>query len=246
MEVNLVDSNRVLIGISTMEFARRADFYDYLNMVEKPVGTGVTAVHGQSPARARNLIIQQALENDFTHILFVDDDCFLPKDIISRLIKHDVDIVTGLYLMRNYPHKPIIFDYADELGRCRNQFLLDGLTGLVPIVACGLGACLIKTDVFKRIKYAGLLENGVANVDCHVTLGELEPDQWCDDIALFHRARKAGCKLYVDLDCPVGHVTSATVWPIYKDGKWYTTYHTNGTGQVTVPTVIPEEYLVKQ
>src|SRR5215475_917282 len=147
-----MDNPKVLIRVPTCEVARRADFYDYYNALEKPVGTGCTFSHGQSPARNRNLMIQQALKHDFTHILFLDDDVVFQPDLLKRLLAHDVDLVTGLYLMRNFPHRPIIFKKTNEKGECYHQYLTEDMKGLIEIVACGLGACLIKTSVFKSMK----------------------------------------------------------------------------------------------
>ena len=234
----------VLIGIRTQEFARRADFYDYINLIDKPIGTGVTYTHGQSPAKGANLIIQQALDRSFSHVLFIDDDCLVKPDIIKRLMEHDKDIVTGLYLTRHYPHKPIIFDEQRPDGRCLWSFLTDGKKGLIEIVACGLGAVLVKTNVFRRIKELELVEPVSMGCDSYVTLGELEKDNWCDDLSLWQRARRAGFKLYCDLDCLVGHVASCAVWPHQVDGKWFTVYNTNGEGIVSFPAIVPQSELV--
>lgn len=220
---------KVAIAIPTQEFARRADFYDYFNTIDKPAGTIVTSAHGQSPARNRNIMIRMALEHEATHIFFLDDDCFVKPDIIHRLLAHDVDIVGGLYLMRNFPHLPIMFDEAFDDGRCRFAFLNEGRQGLAECVNMGLGAALIKTNVFRTMP------------DPWVTLGECEPDHWCDDIAFFNRARKAGFKIHVDLEVPVGHVVSAVIWPNRDNttGKWYTVYNTGGQEAFQVDQRVP-------
>lgn len=144
--------NKILIAVPTAEMARRADFYDYFNAIDKPIGTVITFSHGQSPARNRNIIIDGALKHECTHILFLDDDVAVQRDVLTRLLAHDKDIVGGLYLMRSYPHTPILFDYADDQGRCRTHYLKDGECGLIEVVAMGLGCCLIKTDVFKNME----------------------------------------------------------------------------------------------
>jgi len=211
-----------------MEFARQAEFYDHFDVIQKPEGTLVTRAHGQSPARNRNLAIKMALEHEATHILFIDDDTIMQPDILTRLLAHDVDIVTGLYLMRNFPHQPIIFDMADELGRCIHHFPNKDSKGLVEIVACGLGACLIKIEVFKAME------------EPWVRLGELEADHWCDDLGFFRRARAAGFKLYCDLDCHVQHFASVKIGPARDaEGNWLVAYDTNGTGKVTFPQPSP-------
>lgn len=218
---------KILVGVPTAEYARRADFYDYFNMLEKPAGTLVTLAHGQSPARNRNLIIQQAITNNCTHIMFLDDDVAFRPDLMMKLLAHDVDIVTGLYLMRHYPHQPIIFEEAHEDGRCRHRFLTPGTAGLIPIVACGLGACLIKTKVFHELEQPW------------IRLGELEKDHWCDDIGFFRRVREKGFDIWCDTHQLVGHFASVTVWPNRVKGVWYSTYDSNGKGQATIPQVYP-------
>jgi hypothetical protein len=79
---------KVLIAVPTLEYARRADFYDYINMIDKNIPNcevGQTFAHGQSPARNRNTMIEIALKNNFTHMLFLDDDVVPRPDIIKKL-----------------------------------------------------------------------------------------------------------------------------------------------------------------
>jgi GT2 family glycosyltransferase len=219
--------NRVMIGVPTSGFSRNDEFYDHFNMLEKPEGTICTFARGQSPARNRNLIIEQGLEHGVTHFLFLDDDIAFAPDLLKRLATNgDKDIVSALYLMRNYPHQPIVFDYADSEGRCMHHYP-DG-NELVEIVACGLGACLIRREVFEKLEKPW------------IRLGELEKDHWCDDIGFFRRVREAGFKAYCDLSTTVGHMATVKVWPKFENGQWYTVYDTNGKGQVMFPAIVPE------
>jgi len=209
--------NRVMICVPTMEMARRADFYDYVNMIEKNIPDTEVAqsfAHGQSPARNRNTMIELAIQNGMTHILFLDDDVVPRPDILKKLLAHDKDIVTGLYLMRSHPHLPILFDESYTNGSCRFSILRPGLKGLVEVKNTGLGAALIKTDVFKKM----------ADDLPWIRLGQCEKDHWCDDIDFFNRARDIyGYKIWCDLECPVGHMLSATIFPLRQEnGEWMT------------------------
>ncbi len=209
--------NKVMICVPTLEYARRADFYDYINMIDKEIPNTQVAqsfAHGQSPARNRNIMIELALKNEMTHILFLDDDVVPRPDILKRLLSHDKDIVTGLYLMRTNPHLPILFDESYTNGSCRFSILRPGLNGLVEVKNTGLGAALIKTDVFRTM----------SDDKPWIRLGQCEKDHWCDDIDFFNRARDIyGYKLWCDLECPVGHMLSATIFPMRQpDGTWVT------------------------
>src|SRR5688572_5624514 len=110
--------SKVLVGIVTGEYARRADFYDYYNLLEKPENCMVLLCHDRSPAKGRNLVIEAALEHNCSHVLFIDDDMAFKSHALMQLLEHDVDIVSGLYFSRSFPHQPLIFDVADESGAC--------------------------------------------------------------------------------------------------------------------------------
>lgn len=220
----MTDENvKVMVGVPTSGFSRNDHFYDYYNMLDRPAGTPCMFSRGQSPARNRNIIIQQALDINCTHILFLDDDIFFPPDTLFRLLKHDKDIVTGYYLMRNFPHNPVIFDESLDDGRCVHHFPYYGERGLIPIVNCGLGCCLIKINVFKVLDKPW------------IRLGELEKDHWSDDIGFFNRARRQGFTLWCDLDLCVGHVANAIIKPVLQDDQWLVSYSTSGDGEVRFP-----------
>lgn len=216
---------KILIGVPTAEMARYGHFYDHLALLQLPSNSLLSYCRGQSPARGRNMLIQQAIDNECSHIFFLDDDVLFQPDLLMRLLSHDKDIVTGLYLMRNFPHQPIIFDTVLKDGSAKWHYLVEGESGLIPIVAAGLGACLIKIDVFKNLEQPW------------IRLGQLEKDHWCDDLDFFHRVRALGYQPYCDLDAHVGHMATVTIYPRYENSKWYTVYDTRGTGQINFPAV---------
>jgi len=214
---------RVMVGIPTAEMARRAAFYDYYHTLELPVGTSCTFIHGQSIANNRNLIVKQALISGCSHVFFLDDDTAFKPNTLVQLLSHNKDIVTGLHLMRNYPHRPIIFDEIDEKGVCRFHYLSDNEDGLIPIEAAGLGACLIKTKVFSKLE------------EPWFRLGEIDKDGMGEDLGFFKRVKEIGLKSYCDLTCLIGHMSNTIVWPSRKDGIWLTNYETSGEAVISFP-----------
>lgn len=229
---------KVLIGLITGEYVRQASFIPSFIGLLRPEGSATVTVHGQSPAANRNDIIRQALKHDFTHIFFMDDDMVFPPDTLEKLMKHDKDIVSALYLLRSFPHRPAFFDKAYPDGRCKYAALTEESTGLVKGVNIGFGAVLISTEVFKKLEQPW------------VRLGEIEKDGWCDDIGFFNRCREAGFEIWCDLDAPVGHMSYTTLWPI-KDKEWFTEYR-SPQGNVrfsqhnpTMADIDKEEKLIK-
>lgn len=219
---------KVLIGLSTAEFIRKADFLPHFLGIDKPEGTLMTTVHGSSPAKSRNIIIEQALANNCTHILFLDDDMTPPNDALFRLLKHNKDIVTGLYLMRNYPHFPVAFDEVFENGFNKHLYLENSVQGLVEVTNCGLGCVLVKTEIFKKLQKP------------YVRLGEVVQDGWSDDIGFFNRVRQAGFRIYCDTEVRVGHMATLVIEPVLINGQWYTQYKHNH-GNVNINQVVLSE-----
>ena len=216
-----------MICVPTNEYGRRADFYDYINSLIKRPHDILAFVHDRSPAHGRNVVIKDAFKFECSHILYVDDDMTPDTDALERLLKHNVDIVTGLYLTGSYPHQPLIFDFVGPEGALATY--LDGpLPELIPIQGAGLGFCLIKMNVFERLDPP------------YFRLGELDPEQWCDDIGFFYRAHQAGIKAYCDTTVCVGHIKSQIVKPKFMDGKWYTEFVSGGHGSIATPQLVPK------
>lgn len=219
---------KLMIGISTGEYGRRADFYDYYDALDKPTGSVIMKSHGQSPAQNRNAIAKAAIANDCTHVLFLDDDMTFERDALTRLLVHaDKDVVSALYLLRTYPHYPAAFDAGPfGNGECKFMFLTPEVTGLKEVVNVGFGFCLIKTDVFKAMEKPW------------VRLGEINKDEWCDDVGFFNRVRKAGFRIYCDTDIRCGHFLNMTLMPMKNDqGEWMTSYITTSGQVLQIPQV---------
>lgn len=219
---------KVLIAVPTGETSRYANFYDYYNQLDRENGTLHMFARGQSPAKSRNVMIQAAIDNECTHILFLDDDVIPPPDTLKRLLAHDVDVVSGLYPMRNFPHFPVAFDKRFENGFNRHIHLKNDLNGLVEITNCGFGCVLIKMHVFNLIPKPW------------VTLGELEADGWCDDIAFFNKVGDAGIKMYCDLTLIVDHMMTIHVGFRRVNDKWMINYDCRGQGNLQFPISYPE------
>lgn len=215
---------KVFVGYRTPGFSKNDMFYTYLSAMKKPDGTMESGARGQSPARNLNILIKQAIANEYTHILCLDDDLAFPPDMLMKLLAHDLDIVSGFYCMRSFPHKPIVFKKTDELGRLTEHFYPTD-DKLHEVAAVGLGCVLIKLDVFKSLEYP------------YIRLGEIEGDKdhWCDDVGFYKRVREAGYKIFCDFSIQVGHMASCTIFPSYKDGKWFIAIDTNGTQAISIP-----------
>lgn len=218
---------KVLIGIPTGESARYAGFYDFYNQIARPEGTLHMFARGQSPAKNRNVIIQAAIDNNCTHIFFLDDDMIPTVKCLMQLLNRDKDVVSGLYPMRNFPHYPVAFDRRFDNGFNRHLNLKNELHGLIEISNCGFGCVLIKMDAILKLKKPW------------VTLGELEADGWCDDIAFFNKLGDAGVKMYCDLDVQIDHMMTVHCGFRRENDKWTINYDCRGQGNLQFDVQYP-------
>jgi GT2 family glycosyltransferase len=140
----------------------------------------------------REEIVKQAIENNCTHLLFLDTDMYFEKDAILRLIEGDKDIIGVQYYTHKTPSLPTAFP------REGNAFRVGcGIIQEAKSVATGF--MLINLKVFSKIKepwfFWGFDEHG------QITMGE---DYW-----FCSKARDAGYKVWCDLSIPVKHIGDA-------------------------------------
>ena len=199
-----------VIGISSGEHARYAGFYDELSYVDRPPDTVVSHALGLYVSENRNQLSTHAVELGAEWIWYVDDDhCFRP-DTLTRLLAHDVDIVSGLYLRRVAPFRPVIYDTEDAEGDVIKYVYSPNDTGLKSIVAAGAGCLLVKTKVLRALgsPYWRMSQRPSGEM-----IGE--------DIDFCQRARAKGFNVWCDMDVSVGHLTTVVIYPFQADtGQW--------------------------
>jgi GT2 family glycosyltransferase len=117
---------------------------------------------------ARNRAAKHALEMDCDYLLFIDDDVLVPPDTLSRLLKHEKDIIAGLVVIRGYPFNVMAFKRTYDKKKISKSW--DGgltfyndlpvdkrykdkrLKPLIPVAAVGFSCALIHTDVLKALE----------------------------------------------------------------------------------------------
>ena len=195
-----------VIGVSSGELARHASFYDELSYVDRPPNTVVSHAVGLYVSKNRNQLSEHALELGADWIWYVDDDhCFHP-DTLTRLLSHDVDIVSGLYVRRTSPFLPVIYDKETDDGDVEKYHFSPQDTDLKPIVAAGAGCLLVKTKVLKALgsPYWRFSQRPDGEM-----VGE--------DIDFCLRAKAKGFSVYCDMNAPIGHLTTVAIYP-YQNG----------------------------
>jgi len=187
---------KILIGMPCMREIPFKTVVSLLQTVQKGVVEPVL-VEGSLVYDARDTIAQFAAQEDYDYVLFIDSDMVFTADDVKRLVAHDADIVSGLYVTRkgenqNVAYKEIIT--RRKFPKRDPKLIVDSRsTGYARVAACGFGFCLIKTSVIKDMlkRYKSLFEpfKGVG-----------------EDVAFCIRAQKCGYEIFTDFDVKLGHI----------------------------------------
>lgn len=197
-----------LVGIIANDSARYSLFASSVTRLQLPDGFQLEWLIGGDWCGARNSLGEIALNEGFDYLWFMDDDHAFSPDILMKLVRHDVDIVMPVCLTRVTPFAPVEFtEYLGD-GKYLPLYLPDQPeSGLVEVVAGGTAGMLIKREVFEAIpntKEKPWFEYGTVS----------------EDIIFCEKAKKAGFKLYCDLETRLGHITTAVVWPTPYEDTW--------------------------
>ena len=110
---------KTLIAIPCMDTVP-VGFAESLLNLHKPDGTKVCFKGNSLVYDSRNLLSLTAIENNFDVVMWLDSDMIVPPDTIEKFAAYCAEgkeMVTGLYVRRRPPVKPVIYDQLDEPGR---------------------------------------------------------------------------------------------------------------------------------
>lgn len=134
----------------------------------------------------REHLIEQALEVNTDYVLWLDSDMMFPPSTLLRLLNHDKDLVGCNYMKRAYPFKTTAFtDTTDWENWIPIQY-----GDLQDAEAVGLGCCLMKTNIFKKLQKPYF----------EYTYQEKTKDWGGEDFTLFKKLKKEGFDLKIDMN----------------------------------------------
>lgn len=95
---------------------------------------------------ARNAAVQCMLNGPYQWLFFLDSDCITPPDVIPRLMRWSLPIVSGMYCRRSPPHGvPVAIKNGTWL-----QHVPPDNTPLVEVDFVGAGCLLVHRSVFEK------------------------------------------------------------------------------------------------
>lgn len=107
----------------------------------------VHIVNGTLIADQRAKLARMALQSGADYALFLDSDMRFPSYLLEKLVAHGKDIVACNYATRRLPVKTVAFSDFATLQCIYSH----DRTGLEEVDAIGMGAMLVKTEVFRKL-----------------------------------------------------------------------------------------------
>lgn len=154
-------------------------------------------IQGSLVYDARNDLVKEAIERNAKYLLFIDSDMSFEAEGLQKLLDLNADIATGLYVERSGSHhRPTVYKHIDirtkEHEAVKEYFdLID--RDVFEVEGCGMGFCLIKTDVLKTI----ITTYG----DCFQPICGLG-----EDLSFCWKAKQCGFKIMCDSTFTLGHI----------------------------------------
>lgn len=186
---------KILVAIPTAKYIEVETFKSLWDL-DVPEGYELDFRYsfGYSISQIRNLISEWAKSYDY--LLSLDSDIVLPKDALTKMIAADKDVISGLYIQR-IPNTHTLEVYMDTRGGgCTNiPYHLIQNRGISEIAACGMGAALIKSEVFRRMQYPHFFYQESLTIEGTVS----------EDVYFCKKARDAGFTIWADPSIKCDH-----------------------------------------
>lgn len=199
---NIPTSNtmkRILIAIPT---ARNIEVETFKSIYDLEIPAGYTAhfqyFYGYNIDQVRNLIADWVVRG-YDYLFSVDSDIAFASDTLKRLLVHNCDMVSGLYIQRK-PGQHIleVYEHNAHGGVTNIPYAKIAGRGLVEIASCGFGCVLVRAEVMRAIPYPHFKYHSA--VDHANTISE--------DVDFCRKALAQGFKIWADTTVQCRHIGS--------------------------------------
>lgn len=192
---------KILIAIPTARNIE-PDTFKSIYDLEVPDGyeTDFQYFYGYNIDQVRNLIADWVVKG-YDYLFSVDSDIAFAPDTLKRLLAHDVDMASGLYIQRK-PGQHIleVYEHNDRGGVSNIPYGKIAGRGLVEIASCGFGCVLVKAQVVKAIPYPQFKYHSA--IDHNNTISE--------DVDFCRKALDRGFKIWADTAIHCRHIGQTT------------------------------------
>ena len=194
---------KLLIAVPCMDYMH-ADFVNSLlklcqHLQREGINYHTEILSGTLVYLARNKLANKAVNEEYTHILFLDSDMVFDETLVETLTFCGKDFVCGAFQSRRAPYGSCIFSSLKPVRRVKEY-------GIEPfqVEGCGMACTMISTEILKEVQstYGNPFDPAIIE---DITFGE--------DTAFCWRARKCGFEIWCEPTARIGHIAHVPIYP---------------------------------
>ena len=192
---------KLLVAVPTVDYVS-AEFMKCLcGLIKKLASDGVDfdyqIIAGTLVYWARNRLAKRAIDNGFTHVLWLDSDMTFKDDIVDDLLFCGKDMVCGAFVSRKPPYGPCVYtDISDPADMIKVEnfgtepFRVDG---------CGFATVLTSVELLKAVwdKFDTCFR---------------PTEDYGEDLAFCDRVKKLGREIWCEPTVRPGHIAHVPVY----------------------------------
>lgn len=199
---------RILVAVPTAKYIESETFKSIYNLTA-PEGYSLQFqyFYGYQIDQIRNLIADWTVRG-FDYLFAVDADIVFPSDTLIKLLAHDKDVVSGVYIQRRDDKQvPELYEPFGN-GGSRNIPIenLHPSKGLIEVMACGFGCVLVKKAVMKDIGYPQFTYQSALTMENTVS----------EDFLFCMKAKAKGFTIWADTSIVCEHIGSTKFVPKFN------------------------------
>ena len=192
---------KLMVAVPTTDYVHAEFVKSLVGLIEKLTKDGVDVstriVSGTLVYVARNRLAQEAINDNFTHILWLDSDMTFGPDIVDDLLFCGKDMVCGAFVMRRPQFGPCV--YAEMNGGCDLKKVREFGTEPFRVAGCGFATVLLTVELLKEM-YAKFGTWFRPNED------------YSEDLAFCDRVNKLGREIWCEPTVRPGHIAHIPVY----------------------------------
>lgn len=192
--------NKILVAVPTVGQVE-IEYVNSILRLSKTTPADIVHSAGSLVYAARNNFVKQAIDESYTHLMFIDSDMVFNADALNVLLHHDKDIISGSIFSRVPPYKPCFYEKLriGEPGEVIVENVKELQDGLQEVEGVGTAFLLIKTEVLKTI------------IEKHNVYPFQPITGYGEDLSFCLRARQCGYGVWIDNDLIIGHIGKVVV-----------------------------------
>lgn len=189
---------KLMIAVPTTDFVH-VEFMQSLvglnaHLIRQGVNVSVRIMSGTLIYIARNRLALEAIENGYTHVLWLDSDMTFGPDILDDLMFCGHEMVCGAFVARRPNYSACVYTSLEPIERVQ-----DFGTEPFRVAGCGFACVLTSVELLKAVynQFATMFQPTAKN-------GE--------DLAFCDRVNKIGREIWCEPTVRPGHIAHIPVY----------------------------------